>query len=299
MSDKENKSCLSAPISWFPGHMVSAQNDIKENLKLIDIVVEVLDARIPKSSRNPIIDELAKNKARIIVLNKYDLADKKYVEKWEKHFREKGYECIKTNANISDNIQKLIQLINKKGEEIYSNKKNNKKINIKPIYRVLIMGIPNVGKSTIINKIANRQVANTGNKPGVTKKKQWIRVCNNIELLDTPGLLWPKFDDENIGIKLALTGNIKQEVIDIEGLAYEGIKFLQSIDEYKELLMNRYSINKDEIDMEAYELLEIIGKNRGCLVSGGNIDITKTSKLFFEDFKNGKIGSINLDFVDV
>lgn len=276
------------------GHMVKAQNDIKSSLKLIDIVVEVLDARIPVSSRNPLIDELNKDKKKIIVLNKADLADKEETLKWKKYFESNNISTVLTSANLNQNIKQIIETINKLGKEIYDKKNENKKIAIKPIYRVLIVGIPNVGKSTIINKIAGRNAANVGNKPGVTKKNQWIRVAGNIDLLDTPGLLWPRLDDKDAGIKLALTGNIKQEVIDIETLAVNGIDILiQS--KYKEMFKEKYKLTDEDLENISYDILEIIGKKRGCLVSGGNVNMEKAASVFLEDFKSGKIGNITLD----
>lgn len=282
-------------INWYPGHMVKAQNEIKENLKLIDIVVEVLDARIPTASQNPLIDKLAKEKARIVVLNKYDLADPAVTEKWKQHFESQGIACVVTNAAVSDNIKKVIEVIKQKGEVVYAKKYQNVKIAIKPIYRVLIVGIPNVGKSTIINKIAKRPAANVGNKPGVTRKKQWIRVAENIDLLDTPGLLWPRLEEANAGVKLALTGNIKQEVVDVEELAVEGIKLLLDSPKYTSFLREKYKLEEQDLQLEAYDLLEVIGRKRGCLVSGGNVDMTKAANIFVEEFKSGKIGKISLE----
>jgi ribosome biogenesis GTPase A len=284
-------------INWYPGHMVKAQNEIKENLKLIDIVVEILDARIPISSQNKIIGDLAQNKARIIVLNKADLADDVKTKEWVKYFKSKDIAVLVTDSSKTDNINKIINEICVKGKDVYAKKYENRelKIDIIPIYRVLIVGIPNVGKSTIINKIAKRQAANVGNKPGVTKKKQWIRVANNIELLDTPGLLWPRLDEENAGVKLALTGNIKTEILEIEELAVEGLKLLIKDERYKNMLMQKYKLTEEDLEIETYDLLEIIGKKRGCLVSGGNVNMEKAANLFIEELKNGKIGRITLE----
>ena len=276
--------------------MVKAQNEIKNSLKLIDIVVEVLDARIPVSSRNNNINELVKDKKRIIVLNKYDLADKVEVTKWKNYFEENGNPCILVNANVSENIANLVDEIRIQGKKIYDEKNKNKNIKINPIYRVLIVGIPNVGKSTIINKIAKRNAVVASNKPGVTRKNQWIRVGNDIELLDTPGLLMPNLSDNNAGEKLALTGNIKQEIIDIEELAYFGIKDL--IEEgYFELLKIHYKLDDNDVNLEYYDILELIGKKRGCLRSGGNVDVERVSKLILDDIKNGKIGKVCLEKV--
>ena len=278
------------------GHMLKAQKDIKESLKLIDIVVEVLDSRIPKSSRNYIIDEFSENKKKIIVLNKVDLSDMIETLKWKKNFEDLGVTVVLCDANNKDNIKKIIDSIRKVGENI--EKFKNKSITVKPIYRVLIAGIPNVGKSTIINKISNKTSANVGNKPGVTTKKQWIRVGTDIELLDTPGLLWPKLDDDNnTGVKLALTGNIKQEILDSEELAYQGLKILIENLRYQKLIQEKYKLNDEEIKLETYEILEIIGRKRGCIIKGNEVDFAKVSKLFLDELKNGKIGKFSLDFV--
>lgn len=284
-------------INWYPGHMVKAIKSIKEDLKLIDIVVEVLDSRIPKSSQNHIIDEISEGKARIVVLNKYDMADQKEISRWVKHYEEKGVPVVLTNAQSGTNINKLLDTIKSVGSKIYEKKYENKKIDIKPIYRVLIVGIPNVGKSTIINKISKKNTANVGNKPGVTVRKQWIRVEDNIELLDTPGLLWPRLDDNNAGLKLALTGNIKQEILDVEELAYEGIKLLLKTEKYKQYVKEKYKLNDEDFSKEPFDIIEAIGRKRGCLISGGNVDTEKASRVFLDDLKNGKIGNISLDIV--
>ena len=275
--------------------MLKAQNDIKDSLKLIDIVVEILDSRIPVSSSNRIIDEFSENKKKIIVLNKVDLSDMTETLKWKKYYEEKDINVVLCDANNKDNIKKLIEAIRKVG--ISLEKFKGKSIEVKPIYRVLIVGIPNVGKSTIINKISNKNSANVGNKPGVTTKKQWIRVGTDIELLDTPGLLWPKLDENNAGVKLALTGNIKQEILDVETLANEGVKILMSNEKYLKLLQEKYKLEEKDLNLESYELMERIGRKRGCLMKGNEIDFEKVSKLILDELKNGKIGKISLDFI--
>lgn len=285
-------------INYYPGHMVKAQNDIKSIIKLIDIVVEVLDARIPMSSRNPIVDELAKDKQRIVVLNKSDLADDEETKKWISFFEEKNITAIAVNSSVPQDIKKIITEISKKGDMVYKNKKESIELEYKPIYRVLIAGIPNVGKSTIINKIAKRNAAEVSNKPGVTVRKQWIRVASNIDLLDTPGLLWPRLDENNAGEKLALTGNIKQEVLDIEGVACIGIEMLLEKDKYKNMFLEKYKLNEEDIDsLDSYDILELIGRKRGCLISGGNVDTMKASKIFLDELKAGKIGKISLECI--
>lgn len=285
-------------INYYPGHMVKAQNDIKSVIKLIDIVVEVLDARIPMSSRNPIVDELAKDKQRIVVLNKSDLADDEETKKWISFFEEKNITAIAVNSSVPQDIKKIITEISKKGDMVYKNKKESIELEYKPIYRVLIAGIPNVGKSTIINKIAKRNAAEVSNKPGVTVRKQWIRVASNIDLLDTPGLLWPRLDENNAGEKLALTGNIKQEVLDIEGVACIGIEMLLEKDKYKNMFLEKYKLNEEDIDsLDSYDILELIGRKRGCLISGGNVDTMKASKIFLDELKAGKIGKISLECI--
>ena len=285
-------------INYYPGHMVKAQNDIKSVIKLIDIVVEVLDARIPISSRNPIVDDIAKEKQRIVVLNKSDLADYDETKKWIKYFEEKGITALAVDSSIPSDIKKIIDEITKKGDIVYKNKKESIDLEYNPIYRVLIAGIPNVGKSTIINKIAKRNAAEVSNKPGVTVRKQWIRVASNIDLLDTPGLLWPRLDENNAGEKLALTGNIKQEVLDIEGVACIGIEMLLEKDKYKNMFLEKYKLNEEDIDsLDSYDILELIGRKRGCLISGGNVDTMKASKIFLDELKAGKIGKISLECI--
>lgn len=292
--NNENKT----NINWYPGHMVKAQNEIKENLKLIDIVVEILDARIPLASQNPLIEELSVNKERIIVLNKIDLADEIETSKWKHYFEEKGITCILVNSSISKDIKNIIETIKKVGNHIYTEKNKNRQISINPIYRVLIVGIPNVGKSTIINKIAGKNSANVGNKPGVTKKKQWIRVSGNIDLLDTPGLLWPNLSKNQAGLKLALAGNINQDILDVEELACEGITFFIESKKYQHLLLKKYQLEDKWLEEIPYDILEKIGRKRGCLISGGSVDMAKAAKIFLEELKNGKIGKLSFEFVE-
>ncbi len=220
-NEGQNQNGTRTCISWYPGHMVKAQREIKESLKLIDVVVEIVDSRIPFSSQNPVVGELVEGKKKIVVLNKIDLADLDMVAKAEAKFKEEGIYTTRLDANSGKGIKELLTLIEKVGKSVYE-EKNSKLPN--PIVRALIMGIPNVGKSTVVNKLSNKNSAKVGNKPGVTVKKQWIRVGSNLELLDTPGILWPNLSDKDAGLKLALTGNIKQEILDSEELCIAGLE---------------------------------------------------------------------------
>ena len=286
-------------INWYPGHMVKAINDIKSVLKLIDIVVEVCDARLPLSSCNPLIEELAKDKQKIMVLNKKDLADDEETKKWIKYFEEKDMICLAVDSSQPQDIKKIIDAIITKGKDAYKTKVESLSVDFRPIYRVLIAGIPNVGKSTIINKIAKRNAAETSNKPGVTVRKQWIRVQDNIELLDTPGLLWPRLDNNNAGEKLALTGNIKQEILELEGLACKGIEFMISNEKYLDMFKEKYKLVDEDIEyMDSYDILELVGRKRGCLMSGGHVDTEKAAKIFVDELKAGKIGRITLESIE-
>ncbi len=286
-------------INWYPGHMVKAINDIKSVLKLIDIVVEVCDARLPLSSCNPIIEELAKDKQKIMVLNKKDLADDEETKKWIKYFEEKDMICLAVDSSEPQDIKKIIDAIITKGKVAYKTKVESLNVDFNPIYRVLIAGIPNVGKSTIINKIAKRNAAEVSNKPGVTVRKQWIRVQDNIELLDTPGLLWPRLDNNNAGEKLALTGNIKQEILEIEGLACKGIEFMLENKKYLSMFIEKYKLEDEDIEyIDSYDILELVGRKRGCLMSGGHVDTEKAAKIFLDELKDGKIGRITLESVE-
>ena len=274
--------------------MIKAINEIKESIKLIDVVVEILDARLPLSSRNKKIIELAQDKKKIVVLNKIDLADDKMTNKFKSYFESLGITVICMNANNKNDIANLLKTITKVSESL--NKYKNKSIEIKPIYRILIAGIPNVGKSTIINKLSNKNSLNVSNRPGVTVKKQWIKISGNIELLDTPGILWPDLNEGAAGLKLALTGNIKQDILDSETLAFEGLKLLISKNKYNNILKEKYKISN--INAEIEDIVSEIGKKTGCLVKGGEIDVEKASNIFLNDLRSGKIAKITLDDID-
>lgn len=276
-------------FQWYPGHMTKAKRQMQEDIKLVDLVIELVDARIPMSSRNPDIDELGKNKARLILLNKADLADDRQLEAWMNFFKEKGYFAVRLDARSKagmKNVQNVI--MDACAEKIERDRKRG--IKNRPV-RAMVVGIPNVGKSTFINSFAGKACAKTGNKPGVTKGKQWIRLNKGVELLDTPGILWPKFEDQSVGLKLALIGSIKDEILNIDEMSLELIRFLQ--ERYKELLTARYE--GIDVDAKPVEVLEQIAELRGCIKKGGDIDYTKTANLLLDEFRSGMIGRITLE----
>ena len=283
--------------------MAKTIKQIQEDLKLIDIAIEILDARIPISSQNPNIAKILEGKKKIVILNKCDLSDEKQNDKWMEHFKRKGIEAVLTDSNsgrgINECIKKIELIMKEKLEEQKLKGRVGRKI------RVMILGIPNVGKSSFINRIAKKTSANVGNKPGVTRQKQWIRINEKIELLDTPGVLWPKFESQQVGINLALTGSIKEEILDKVELSYNLTKFL--LNKYKINLCERYKLDGKYIEEilqrdlpendNIYEIMQEIGKKRGCIISGGNIDDEKTAKIMLDEFKNGKLGKITLEEV--
>lgn len=273
---------------WFPGHMTKAMRQMKEDMKLIDLVIELLDARIPFSSRNPEIDTLGQNKARLVLLNKADLADENQNNRWVEYFKEKGIIALKINSKNKQGIKEINNAVSVAcREKIERNKKRG--ILNRPI-RAMVVGIPNVGKSTFINAYAGKNCAKTGNKPGVTKGKQWIRLNKNLELLDTPGILWPKFDDQTIGMHLAFIGSMNDHILDISELAYQLIKLLNHL--YPNVIRERYSIEGNDGPLQVmYQIAEA----RGCKRKGNQPDLEKTSGLLLDDFRNGKLGRITLE----
>jgi ribosome biogenesis GTPase A len=282
---------MNMAINWYPGHMAKTKREIRENLKLVDAVIELRDARIVSSSANPDIDQICSDKPRIILLNKADLSEKKITEKWINELTKNNIRALETNSltgqgmkNIKPALENLL-----KGKHDKLRSKGVKNIAI----RAMVVGIPNVGKSSFINKMARNKTAQTGDKPGVTKKKQWIKTKIGIELLDTPGVLWPKFEDQRVGLKLAFTGAIKDEIMDIEDLALKLVEKLQK--EYPERLMERYKLS--ELSENALDNMENIGRKRGAVISGGNIDYTRTSLILLDEFRGGKLGNISLDKV--
>ena len=273
---------------WYPGHMTKAKRMMQENIKLIDLIIELVDARIPMSSRNPDIDELGKGKSRIILLNKSDLADARLNQEWESFFKEKGYFVQPLNAKTGAGIKNIQALVQESCKEKIERDRKRGIIN-RPV-RAMVVGIPNVGKSTFINSFAGKACAKTGNKPGVTKGKQWIRLNRNLELLDTPGILWPKFEDQKIGEHLALIGSINDEILHVDELAVALIRNLKN--SYLDLLEKRYDITIDE---DADDTLKKIAIARRCLQKGELPDVDRASSMLLEDFRSGKLGRITLE----
>ena len=294
--NNEDKNFAHAVISWYPGHMAKTRRQITEDLKLIDVVIELLDARIPISSRNPDIKMLTKSKKKIILLNKCDMANENENSRWVQYLSKEAPTLL-TDSNSGKGVDKVTKTIDKIMEEEKQRQAARGRIN--KTTRVMILGIPNVGKSSFINRIAKKSTLQVGNKPGVTIQKQWIRISKDQELLDTPGVLWPKFESNEVALNLAFTGTIKDDIIERVDVAYELIKILKR--DYLSNLQERYKILDEEIkeinntSNPEYELMLLIGRKRGALVSGGNTDDEKIARIILDDFRNCKIGKITLE----
>lgn len=272
-------------INWYPGHMKKTREMIQSNLKLVDIIIEILDARIPNSSKNPIINEITANKKRIILLNKADLADKRETSEWIRLFEKEGYKAIEIDALNGRGIDKLYKILNE-----FQAERDEKKRNSRPL-RIMILGVPNVGKSSLINRLSGRKSTKTGNKPGITKGKQWISLENGMQLLDTPGILWPKFEEPEVGLNLAFAGSIKDEILEIQDIGLELIGFLA--DNYPEEFMNRYKLSGLSDDKLAN--MEALALKRGFILPGKRIDYERTARTVIDEFRAGKIGKITLE----
>lgn len=279
-------------FQWYPGHMTKARRMMEEDIKLIDLVIELVDARLPLSSRNPDIDKIGRNKARLILLNKSDLADEAANRKWKAWFEEQGYFVVMCNSKNGTGMKEINAVIKDACKEKIERDRKRGILN-RPV-RAMVVGIPNVGKSTFINSYAKKACTKTGNKPGVTKGKQWIKLSNVLELLDTPGILWPKFEDQNVGLKLAFVGSIKDEIMNLTELSLEMIKHLNQ--SYPGILTNRYGIEENGDPLEE---LTNIAKERHCLLKGNAYDIDKAAAILLEEFRNGKLGRISLEIPEI
>ncbi|MFJ7638612.1 ribosome biogenesis GTPase YlqF [Peribacillus sp. NPDC097264] len=276
-------------IQWFPGHMAKARREVTEKLKLVDIIFELVDARIPASSRNPMIDEIIQHKPRLILLNKADMADPVKTNQWLDYYKSQGKTAIAINSQAGNGLHQITTTSKMLLKEKYDRMESR---GIKPrAIRAMIVGIPNVGKSTLINRLARKNIAKTGNTPGVTKAQQWIKFGKELELLDTPGILWPKFEDQEVGLRLALTGAIKDTILNLHEVSLYGLRFLEK--EYPDRLKSRY--NLDVIPQETLELFDAVGKFRGCIASGGYIDYDKTAELVVREIRSEKMGPLTFE----
>lgn len=279
-------------IQWYPGHMTKARRSMQEDIRLIDLIVELVDARAPLASRNPDIDQLGKGKARLILLNKSDLAQEQWNIAWTEWFQKKGFYVIEVDSRSGAGLKKINAIVQEACREKLERDRRRGIMN-RPV-RAMVAGIPNVGKSTFINSFAGKACTKTGNRPGVTKGKQWIRLNKSLELLDTPGILWPKFEDPRVGILLALLGTINDEILDRDELALELLNLLQN--RYPRVLEKRYEIT--DAGMDSAKILENIAAVRGCLMKGGSLDLPKAARLLLDDFRSGKLGRITLEIPD-
>lgn len=282
-------------IQWYPGHMTKAKRAMQEDLKLIDLIIEILDARIPYSSRNPDIDELGKNKARLILLNKSDMASETWNDAWAKWFQQQGFHVVKVNSKTGAGLKQISGVVQEACREKIERDRRRGILN-RPV-RAMVVGIPNVGKSTFINSFAGKACTKTGNRPGVTKGNQWIRLNKSLELLDTPGILWPRFENQEVGKRLAFVGSINDEILNKEELALDLLKFMMG--QYPEVLKERYGIIKESGETDQQILagaLEQIAKSRACLLKGNAYDYERAASLFIDDYRNGRLGRMTLEF---
>ncbi|MBQ2747030.1 MAG: ribosome biogenesis GTPase YlqF [Firmicutes bacterium] len=285
-------------INWYPGHMKKTRELIQENLKMVDVVIEVIDSRIPISSRNPIIDEIVSGKQRIVIMNKSDLSDAEENKNWCESFRKQGHYALTMNCNTGIGVKELYKLLEK-----LQNEKNKDSIRLKPL-RMMIVGVPNVGKSSLINRMTGKKSAKTGDRPGVTKGKQWLNLENNMQMLDTPGILWPKFEDPKAGLNLAFCGSIKDEILDVPTLAMELLDVLRK--DYPDLLEKRYKIEIADFEEEMYDddgfpvspalaTMEDICRKRGWILPGKKLDYERAGRIILDEFRAGTIGNITLE----
>lgn len=282
---------MAQQFQWYPGHMTKAKRAMQEDIKLVDLVIEVIDARVPVSSRNPDINSLASNKFRMLIMNKADLADDAVNQAWMEYYKQQGYAVVMTDARKSGSMGRIKEAIARVCQEKTERDRKRGILN-RPV-RAMVVGIPNVGKSTFINSFAGKASAKTGNKPGVTKGNQWIRLNKQVELLDTPGILWPKFEDQTVGLHLAYIGSIKDDILNQEELAVELIGYLKQ--QYPGILAGRYQFEPEEEREDAYEIVKRIAVNRGCLMKGNELNIAKACALLLDDFREGRLGKVSIE----
>lgn len=278
-------------INWYPGHMKKTHDLIKQNLKLVDCVVELLDARIPNASKNPVFESLIANKPRVIALNKCDLADDVKLKRWIEHYANMQIEALPIDAVHGKGIKTLVQAVKSANSSRQAKFERQNRINKK--VRMMIIGIPNVGKSSLINQLAGKKAAKTGNKPGVTKGKQWIRLDGDLELFDTPGILWPKIESDRVGLNLAYTGSIKDEILPIEDIA---LYFIRDVfPQYSQYFLERYQLDDNLLDAQPIEVMDAIAKRRGCILSKDNYDYHRVARLVLDEFRKGTIGKMTIE----
>ncbi len=278
-------------LQWFPGHMAKTRRLITDSLKLVDVVVELVDARLPLSSRNPEIDRIVGQRARVLVLNKSDISDSETNAKWLNYFENKGIVTILMDSQSGKGLKNLDTAIDKVLAEKFE--RERLKGMQRRTVKMMVVGIPNVGKSSFINRLSGRAATKVGDRPGITTAKQWIKVAGRYEILDTPGILWPKFEDKEVAKRIAFTGGIKDEIMDVEELAFYLIGYLRQ--NYPDMLKDRYKLTEILDEYEDFDLLELIGRKRGCIISGGNVDTLRAANLILDDFRAARIGKISLE----
>ena len=291
MAGNENNSRFN--IQWYPGHMTKTRRQMEQDIKMVDLVAELVDARIPISSRNPDIDNIVKDKPRLIVLNRVDQADPEQTKRWTAYFKQKGYAVLETDAKTGKGVNRFSAAARESLADQIAKWKEKGQVG-RPV-RAMVVGVPNVGKSTFINHVAKRKSAKSGDRPGVTRGKQWVAVDSTLDLLDTPGILWPKFEDEKTGLHLAFTGAVKAEIIDLETLAHHLMNLLSN--RYPDALRTRYNIEIPE-GAQGWELVEAAARKRGFLISGGEVDLERMSRILLDEFRSGKLGNFTLETVE-
>lgn len=291
MTEQEKSSRFN--IQWYPGHMTKTRRQMEQDIKLVDLVAELIDARIPISSRNPDIDSIVRDKPRLIVLNRVDQADPEQTKRWAAYFKQRGFSVLETDAKTGRGVNRFSAVVRESLSEQIARWKEKGQVG-RPV-RAMVVGVPNVGKSTFINHVAKRKSAKAGDKPGVTRGKQWVAVDQSLDLLDTPGILWPKFEDEQTGLHLAFTGAVKAEIMDLETLAHYLMELLKR--RYPDALRARYGIEVDE-NAQGWELVEAAARKRGFLISGGEVDLERMSRILLDEFRSGKLGNFTLETVE-